>query len=76
MNDPYSVRGLYRKLRMTQIEDPATLNTCCAVRKQRIPHKVEVFAWTFARQQVMTRVRHRRFFSTESALCMLCSEQG
>ena len=34
-----------------------------------------VFAWTIARQQVLTRVRHRHLFSTGSALCKLCREQ-
>ena len=50
------------------------LNACRAAWKQRLPHKVAVFAWTIARQRVLTRVRHRYLFSTESALCMLCRE--
>ena len=34
-----------------------------------------MFAWTIARQRVLTQVRHRHLFSTKSALCMLCREQ-
>ena len=49
-------------------------NTCRAVWRQRLPHKVALFAWRIARQQVLTRVRHRYLFSTRSALCMLCRE--
>ena len=37
--DPFSVRGLYQQLRTTQFEDPAVLNACRTVRKQRLPHK-------------------------------------
>ena len=73
--DPFSVRGLYQQLRTTQSEDPAVLNACRTVWKQRLPHKVVVFVWTIARQPVLTRVRHRHLFSTRSALCMLCGEQ-
>ena len=73
--DTFSVRGLYQQLRTTQFEDPTVLNACRAVWKQRLSHKVAVFAWTIARQRVLTQVRHRHLFSTKSALCMLCREQ-
>ena len=56
------------------MEDPAVLNACRVVGKQRLPHKVAVFAWMIARQRVLTRVRHRHLFSTGSTLCMLCRE--
>ena len=73
-NEPFSVRGLYRQLRTSQSEDPSVLDACRDVWKQRLPCKVAVFAWTLARQRVLTRVRHRYLVSTGSALCMLCGE--
>ena len=73
-NEPFSVHGLYQQLRTSQSEDPAVLDGCRDVWKQRLPHKVAVFAWTIARQRVLTLVRHRYLFSTGSALCMLCGE--
>ena len=33
-----------------------------------------IFAWIFARQRVLTRVRYRVLVSAGSALCMLCGE--
>ena len=72
--EPFSVRGLYQQLRTYQSEDPAVLNACRTVWKQRLPIKVTVFAWTIARQRVLTRVKHRHLFSTGSAQCMLCRE--
>ena len=47
--DTFSVQGLYQQLRTTQFVDPTILNACRAVWKQRLPHKVAVFAWTIAR---------------------------
>ena len=73
-NEPFSVRVLYQQLRTSQSEDPIVLDACRAVWKQRLPHKVAVFAWMIARQRVLTRVRHRYLFSTGSALCILCGE--
>ena len=57
-NEPFSVRGLYRQLRTSQTEDPTMLDACRDVWKQRLPYKVAIFAWTLARQRVLTRVRH------------------
>ena len=74
-NEPFSVRGLYRQLRTAQSEDPIRLDECREVWKQRLPLKVAIFAWIFARQRVLTRVRHRLLVSARSALCMLCGEQ-
>ena len=74
-NEPFSVRGLYRLLRTAQSEDPIRLDACREVWKQRVPLKVAIFAWIFARQRVLTRVRHRLLVSAGSALCMLCGEQ-
>ena len=73
-NEPFSVRGLYRQLRTTQSEDPIRLDACREVWKQRLPYKVAIFAWIFARQRVLTRVRHRFLVSAGSVLCMLCGE--
>ena len=73
--DDFSVRRLYQQLRTAQHVDPTVLNACRAVWKQRLPHKVAVFAWMIARQRVLTRVRHRHLFSTGSTLCMMCKEQ-
>ena len=67
--------GLYRQLRTSQTEDPTMLGACRDVWKQRLPYKVSIFAWTFARQRVLTRVRHRYLVSVGSAMCMLCGEQ-
>ena len=75
-NEPFSVRGMYQQLRTSQSEDPVVLDACRAVWKERLPHKVAVFAWTIARQRVLTQVRHRYLFSTGSALCMLCGEHA
>ena len=33
-----------------------------------------IFAWIFARQRILTRVRHKLLVSAGSALCMLCGE--
>ena len=65
-NESFSVRGLYQQLRTSQSEDPAVLDACLAVWRQRLPHKVAVFAWMIARLRVLTRVRHRYLFSTGS----------
>ena len=74
-NEPFSVRGLYRQLRTSQSEDPTMLDACRDVWKQRLLCKVAIFAWTLARQRVLTRVRHRYLVSAGSAMCMLCGEQ-
>ena len=62
-------------VRTAQSEDPIRLDECREVWKQRLPLKVAIFAWIFARQRVLTRVRHRLLVSAGSALCMLCGEQ-
>ena len=74
-NESFSVRGLYRQLRTSQIEDPTMLDACRDVWKQKLPYKVAIFAWTLARQRVLTRVRLRYLVSAESSMCMLCGEQ-
>ena len=40
---PFSVRGVYRRLRTLQIDDPVILRACQSVWKQRIPLKVTLF---------------------------------
>ena len=48
---------LNSQLRTSQTEDPTMLDACRDVWKQRLPYKVAIFAWTLARQRVLTRVR-------------------
>lgn len=72
---PFSVRRVYRRMRTHCIEDPVILRACRSIWRQKIPSKVMVFAWTFARKRTLTRVRRKKIFPTELSLCLLCMEK-
>ena len=73
-NGPFSVRGVYRRLRTHHVEDPVILRACRSVWKQKIPPKVMIFAWTLTRKRTMAHVRRQRFYPAEPFVCVVCMD--